>query len=57
MMTEKSKCIIHLKNDKAPAEDRILNECIKSTKDLFLPLYEKLFNVAFDSGIIPEAWL
>ena len=33
--TEISKCIKNLKNGKAPADDSILNEYIKSTKDLF----------------------
>ena len=55
--TEISKCIKNLKNGKAPADDSILNEYIKSTKDLFLPVYEKLFNVIFDTGIMPNAWL
>ena len=46
-----------LKNGKAPAEDNILNKYIKSTKELFLPVYEKLFNAIFDTGIMPCAWL
>lgn len=54
---EISKCIINLKNGKAPAEDKILNEYIKSSKELLLPIYEKLFNVIFDSGIMPNVWL
>ena len=47
----------NLKNGKCPGEDQILNEYIKSTKNIFLPIYEKLFNLVFDSGIIPSAWL
>ena len=51
------QCIKHLKNGKACGEDKILNEYIKHSKHLFLPIYEKLFNIVFDSGIIPNAWL
>ena len=42
-------------NGKCPGEDQILNEYIKSTQHIFLPIYVKLFNTVFDSGIIP--WL
>ena len=56
-ITEISKCIKMLKNGKAPAEDNILNEYIKSTKELFLPVYEQLFNFIFDTGFMPSAWL
>ena len=51
---EISQSIKNLKNGKASGEDKIINEYIKSTKELFLPTYEKLFNVVFDSGIIPN---
>ena len=51
------KCIKNLKSGKAPAQDKILNEYIKSTKNLFLPIYEALFNVILDTGIIPSTWL
>lgn len=51
------KCIQKLKNGKCPGDDQILNEYIKSTKHIFLPIYEKLFNLVFDSGVIPSAWL
>ena len=51
------KCIGKLKNGKCPGDDNILNEYIKSTKHIFLPNYEKLFNVVFDTGIINSAWV
>lgn len=54
---EIKKCIKNLKNGKSPGEDKILNEYIKSTQYIFLPIYEKLFNYVFDSGIIPISWL
>ena len=48
---ELSQSIKNLKNGKASSEDKIINEYIKSTKELFLPTYEKLFNV------VPNSWL
>ena len=54
---EISTCIKNLKAGKSPGEDKILNEYIKSTKDIFLPLYEKIFNKVFDSGYLPDSWL
>ena len=46
-----------MKNGKCPGKDQILNEYIKSTQHIFLPIYVKLFNIVFDSGIIPPVWL
>ncbi|MCG8112934.1 MAG: reverse transcriptase domain-containing protein [Candidatus Thiodiazotropha taylori] len=54
---EIKKCINNLKNAKSPGGDQILNEYLKSTKEIFLPVYETLFNKVFDSGILPTAWL
>jgi hypothetical protein len=34
-----------------------MNEYIKSTCDIFMPVYVKLFNIIFDSGNVPESWL
>ena len=46
-----------LRNNKACGLDGIHNEYIKSTVHLLMPVYLKLFNLVFDSGIIPESWL
>ena len=54
---EISKCISKLKNSKAPGSDHILNEYIKITKELLLPIYTKLFNIVLTTGIIPEKWV
>jgi hypothetical protein len=35
----------------------IINEYIKSTVNQFINVYEKLFNVIFDNGIMPSSWL
>ena len=45
------------KNNKSSGSDFILNEYIKASIDRMLPLYVKLFNLVFESGIVPEAWL
>ena len=54
---EITKCIKSLKNNKAHGDDEIINEYIKSTSNVFTPIYEKLFNIIFNTGKIPECWL
>ena len=39
-----------LKNNKAAGIDEILNEFIKSSIDIMIPLYIKLFNRVLDTG-------
>ena len=46
-----------LKNEKACGEDGIINEYIKCTIHRFINIYEKLFNIIFDKGIVPNSWL
>ena len=36
--------------------DLVLNEYLKYSKDVMLPIYCKLFNLILDTGFIPEAW-
>ena len=43
-----------LKNNKACGIDSIQNEQIKSSIHIMGPLYEKLFNLILDTGIVPE---
>ena len=51
-------CINNLKNSKAASPfDNIINEYIKSTKQLILPLSYKLFNCVLETGFIPTTWL
>ena len=50
------KCVKHLKNGKCPAGDRILNEHIKSTVHVMLPLYVQYFNLIMETGILPDTW-
>ena len=47
----------NLKNNKASGIDGILNEFIKHSLDLMLPLYLKLFNKILDTGEMPEDWV
>ena len=50
------RAIRNLKNGKASGCDSILNEYIKSTSHVFLPLYDILFNTILDTGFFPEQW-
>ena len=34
----------------------MLNEHIKSTINMLLPIYTQLFNIILDTGIVPESW-
>ena len=55
---EVEKSIISLNNGKACSPvDNIVNEYLKYSKDLLLPLLTKLFNCIFDTGFIPESWV
>lgn len=54
---EISKTIKSLKLNKAHGMDKVLNEHLKSSLDLMMPIYVKLFNLVFDSGIVPHNWL
>ena len=55
--TEIRQFVKNLKNNKASGIDGILNEFIKHSLDLMLPLYLKLFNKILDTGELPEDWL
>jgi hypothetical protein len=54
---EIKKCINKLKNNKAHGIDLILNEYLKCSSDIMLPIYEKLFNIILTTGLIPKTWL
>ena len=45
-----------LKNNKSHGSHNILNEHIKSTIHIMAPVYTKLFNIIFDSGLVPDSW-
>ena len=46
-----------MKNNKASSpKDNLVNEYIKYSKDVFLPLYCKLFNIILETGIVPDIW-
>ena len=36
--------------------DHVLNEYLKYSKAVLLPIYCKLFNLILNTGFIPEAW-
>ena len=50
------KAVKKLKNNKACGTDEIYNEYIKSSIDMLLPVYVKLFNIIYENGIIPTTW-
>lgn len=58
-LKEIQKAVKCLSNNKSSGIDLIVNEHIKYTFDLpnMHELYVKLFNLVFDTGILPEAWL
>ena len=45
-----------LHNNKLHGLDSIVNEHIKSTINIMTTIYVKLFNLIFDTGIVPESW-
>ena len=45
-----------LKNNKATGVDLILNEHLKILSHIISPILVDLFNLVFDTGIIPESW-
>ena len=45
-----------LKCNKTGGDDNVINEYIKCTIDIFLPIYNKLFNHILDTGNIPSNW-
>ena len=49
------KCIKSLKYNKSSSNDKIINEYIKYTSHIMLPVYVSFFNIVFDTGIIPES--
>ena len=53
---EITEAIKKLKNNKSPGRDLILNERLKSTSDTLLTVLKNLFNLVFETGIIPEIW-
>ena len=54
---EVRKAIQNVKKNKSPGDDLILNEYISSSLDTMTDVYVHIFNLVFDSGILPEAWL
>ena len=46
----------NLKNNKSPGIDNILNEHLKNSILIMMPVYVKLFNIVFNYGIVPDSW-
>ena len=56
-VTEINNAIKTLKLNKSSGTHDIVKEYIISTKELFMPVYEKLFNLILDNGVVPTDWL
>ena len=50
------EAIKQLKYHKAAGVDRVVDEYIKSTTTLLMPVYVKRFNTIFDNGVLPDEW-
>ena len=53
-------CIKSFRNNKSSSNDNIINEHLKSAADILLPTYvsfSTMFNLVFDTGLIPDSWL
>ena len=48
--------INQLNNNKSAGIDNVKNEHIKCTSSLMIPIYTKLFNIIFDTALIPDSW-
>ena len=53
---EITEAVSNLKNNKAVGEDKISNEYIKASIDTLKPVYKKIFNIVYSTGIIPTNW-
>ena len=53
---EIEKVCKNLKNNKASGSDCISNEHIKSSLNVMMPIYVKLFNIVFETGYVPGCW-
>ena len=51
------KAIQNVKNNKAAGDDQVINEYICSSADIMIDVYVNLFNLIFDTGLVPEVWL
>ena len=54
---EIKKCALKLRNNKIFGMDYIINEYIKTSITMLLPIYVQLFNIILETGIIPQRWL
>ena len=48
------KAVKKAKNNKSPADDILINEYIASSLDTMIDVYVYLFNLIFETGILPE---
>ena len=46
----------NLKNNKACGSDLILNVFLKHATVKLMPVFVRIFNIVFHSGIVPDSW-
>ena len=51
------KAVKKAENNKSPGDDLIINEYIASSLGTMIDVYVYLFNLIFETGILPEVWL
>ena len=54
---EIKKTVKNSKNSKSSGDNLIINEFFSSSLDCMIDIYVHIFNLIFDTGILPEAWL
>ena len=54
--SETRAAILKLKNNKAAGKDKILNEFIKTGREVLTPLITKIFNHIFSNSKYPNSW-
>ena len=45
-----------MKSNKAYGNDHVINEFLKNSVDVMMPVYVKLFNLIRKTGVFPEDW-
>lgn len=54
--TEITSAFKTMKNNKSRSLDSALNEHLKASVHIMLPVYTKLSKIIFDIGLVPESW-
>ena len=50
------RAIKNLPKNKSPGEDGITNECLSTAAETLAPFITKVFNIIFNTGVLPNRW-